>query len=276
MIPVIHKELPNGSTINYAWFSVMHSRMDLLFCNQSSEQAENLASLILMETQRLETLFNRFDSQSELSAINSAAIDFPVSISQDMFNILELARQWHQKTNGLFDIAIQSDKTLTNRMACWELDQKQRTITRLHCGLILDLGGLAKGYALDACKKLLDIEGVEDALLNFGNSSIMARGNHPNGLGWPVGMGETQQGDALYTYNLHNQCLTTSGNNTMGRQHIIHPKTFNYIPGKHRVSVVTVTATEGEALSTALFAASHHEKASLNQLPECLYMEEFN
>ena len=92
--------------------------------------------------------------------------------------------------------------------------------------------------------------GLNDALISLGTSSIMALGNHPSGIGWKIDF-STKGDESAPTVQLCNQCLSTSGNNSEDREHIISPSTGNYIEGIRYAAVVTKNAIDGEVLSTS-------------------------
>ena len=79
----------------------------------------------------------------------------------------------------------------------------------------------------------------------------MAIGNAPSADGWNVAFADSD-GSGI---SLHDECLTTSGNNSPGRRHIVNPTTGSMVEGVGQVAVVTPDAASGEVLSTALFAA---------------------
>ena len=125
-----------------------------------------------------------------------------------------------------------------------------------HPDVQLDLSGYIKGYALRRLKQILDAEAIADALINIGNSSIMAVGNHPYGKGWAVQAAQTEQ-----TYTLHNECLTTSGNHAETPWPIINPKSGKAAEQGKAVSVITTDGAAGEAMAKALFLATEEEKS---------------
>lgn len=276
MFPQIYKKLPEGHTISYSWFSAMHSRLDTLLCDLTEKEAGHITELLQNETARLENIVNRFSPASELYGLNRAAAGTNIPISPELTDILEECRYWNKKTLGFFDISIQSPFRGKSYIGEFELDKK-RLICRKHDpGLILDLSGYAKGYALDQLRLLLLREGVSNALFNFGNSSVCALGSHPYGKGWMVGMESlTHPGTNIHETTLFDQCLTTSGNNKEDRLHIINPENGKLRQGQKQISIVTETGTSGEALSTALFAVSETKKEALFAIPECLHYYEY-
>lgn len=66
------------------------------------------------------------------------------------------------------------------------MDDIQKTVYFTRKGISLDLCGYIKGYVLDCIRKILETNHISDALINLGNSSILAIGNQPLGQGWKI------------------------------------------------------------------------------------------
>ena len=113
-------------------------------------------------------------------------------------------------------------------------------------GRELDLGGIAKGFALDQLQVLLDQWDAPDYLLTAGGSSLLARGP----TAWPVDLAGDRHPTRLY---LTNQALSASGTGIQG-DHIVHPGGAAAMPARpnRRVWTVAATATLAEIWSTAL------------------------
>jgi len=242
----------------YAWFASMHTRIDMLLYDKAENKLRNIVAVISDTLHNLEMTANFYDPASELSKVNQSAHIKPIKLSKELFRIISLCRMYREKTEGCFDIAIHSDNYHAEIFQSIVSDEENQTIYFAEQGLRLDLSGFLKGYALDKIKEICRNLSQENALINIGNSSVMAVGNHPNGEGWKVGLAMTKK-----EFLLKNECLTTSGNDTAGRKHIICPHTGKYIEGKRTVSVITPTGSEGEALSTALFVANAEQKESI-------------
>lgn len=125
----------------------------------------------------------------------------------------------------------------------------------------IDLGGIAKGYALDRINENLDAYGVSDALINFGGA-LLAKGAKPDGP-WLIGVRDplTEQGGSVAEFNASDVCIETSGISEQsfvqdGRtyHHLLDPHTG--WPADNELASVTVSSdsgTEADAFSTALF-----------------------
>lgn len=229
------RQLPDGSTALYAWFEAMHTRIDLLLRKKNTapssllETAEAVRVLLL----RLEKAGNRFESDSEISRLCKASVGMPVKLSDDLFDMLRLALHYHDETGGLFDITVNTPEHTPETIKDMELSDEERTCTLHRTGMVLDLSGFIKGYALDRVKPLLAEHGITDALVSLGNSSIMAMGDVPG--------------------NVKDGCLTTSGNDTADRRHIINPLTGEYVCGQGSAQVRTASGAEGEVMAKIKF-----------------------
>ena len=122
--------------------------------------------------------------------------------------------------------------------------------------MTLDFGGFAKGYALERIKQLLIKETAGSALVNFGNSSILALGVHPFGDHWPVGLANPfRDGEEAYGFKLRDGALSISGHTPEHPRHIIDPGSGGYVARDGFVAVQGRSPLVAEVLSTALFAA---------------------
>jgi len=241
-----YKLISENKSIFYAWFEAMHTRIDIVLCNLSKEKSITLGDYIYDEIERISSIVNRFDVNSELSNLNNFAYSHSVEVSDNLFFVIKYALESHSRTNGYFDITVHSFDKFKAGVNEIELDEINKSIRFAHPDVQIDLGGIAKGYVLDLVVSELKNQGVENFLLNFGNSSIAAFGNHPYGIGWKVALVEGGE-----SYLLHNEFLTVSGNHSDERKHILNPFTLQFVEGKMELAVVTASGIEGEVLSTA-------------------------
>ena len=262
----------------------MHTRFEALWVS-NRESAAEAAEKIEAEVRRLEAIFNRFDAGSEVAALNRSREKVKV-ISEDLWFLLELSEQMRAGTQGYFDIAAQS--ALRAGEARFTLYHASHEI-KLSKGCVLDFGGIAKGYALERVRKILcENYGVQNALLNFGGSSVLGIGHHPLGPCWLVaaegslpegrntrgsvaggppaeaGGGVSPKGElptggfpsaATGAFELCDCALSVSGLTRGGRNHIINPRTGRAPAREGNVAVQGKSAIVCEALSTALYAA---------------------
>lgn len=241
-----YRELTDGQTIYYAWFESMHTRVDVVLCHSAKPECDVLCEWIYNELSRLAGLMNRFDSASELAKINMTAADRPVTTSEDIYKIVRVGIGGYSLTNGLFDITVHSHNHYKEGIAAIEISELDRTIHFTHRDVQIDLGGIAKGYALDVVADYLLHESIGDFMINIGNSSICAHGNQPGGEGWQIAL--AGGGD---NYLLKNQCLSISGNHSNNTKHIVDPSTGKYINATTLSAIITLSGVESEIRSTA-------------------------
>jgi len=207
-----------------------------------------LCEQVYAEICRISSIVNRFDQNSELYKLNNNTSKDFVKISDDLFSMIKYSLESYSKTGGYFDITIQSFNNYSGGIDGIKLIEKDKLIQFSNPEIQIDLGGIAKGYVLDKIVEFLLFSEVDNFLINFGNSSIAAFGNHPNGVGWKLSLN-----DSAISYLLHNEFLTVSGNNSKERKHIINPYTHQFIEGKMEYSIVTSSGIEGEILATTEF-----------------------
>lgn len=264
----LFRESPVAGAVYYTWFAAMHTRIDLILCGQGESAARSLADLVEDAIAAIERKVNRFDSQSDLSLLNARR---STSLDRELYAMIRDAVRWHGHTGGYFDPAVQSPAGSRGVQGLY-FDDEALAIGFADDSTVLDLNGYVKGYALDRSVELLRRAGVRDALVNIGNSSVAAIGRHPHGEGWKVGVEAPWPpgGMLLEPVLAPGEVLTTSGNDAVGRAHIIDPVLGEFRRGEGMVSVRTRSGVAGEALSTALFAASPDLRNQMALLPECL------
>lgn len=249
-IPHIYRRRADGQAMLYAWFGAMHTRVDAALI---STESEDVLLETVAETRKrinsIETAANCFDPQSELSAVNRMAAERIMPVSRELESILRECLRYNVMTDGLFDITVGSDG-YDNRMVRDIILPGDGTVVFRRRGLYINLSGFLKGYALEQVRHIIKGAGITAALVNMGNSSVMALGRPDGQNGWEVSFGNGSRKD---TVTLCDQCLTTSGNDSPARRHIVNPETGKLIEGCRFVSVVNRNAAEGEVLSTCLF-----------------------
>ncbi len=244
-------------------FPAMGTQVELLLDAEPSAESEAALSRAEREFERLEALLSRFRPDSELSALNRAGA---LDAGPELVEVTRLALAGRERTDGLFDptvhdalVAAGYDRTFDEvardgearpvRPCGGDVRIESKRI-ELEPGFRLDLGGIAKGYAVDRAASLLGAAGP--ALVNAGGD-IAGRGRL-----WPVGV-ETADGEL--TLGLEEGALATSGRDRRrwtrsGREahHLIDPSTGAPAEsGFLRVTVVAPTAVEAEVLAKAIF-----------------------
>ena len=238
--------------------SIMGTRLDLIIVDYPKEQSEFVWNNIVLELERLHKMMNRFDPTSELSRINLKAKIDSVSVSQEMWEILLNCKHYYSITNKLFDITLYNLSEVI-------FDEKNKSIAFPSKEYNFDLGGYAKGYAVEKIKRMLLEVNVKHALVNFGDSSIAALGHHPFGDCWSVSIENPfSKGDILKEIKLRNEDLSTSGNSPIHQRHIFNPITKIFNDQQKVVCVKSKSSIDAEVLTTTLMLATPKQKEQIH------------
>ncbi len=232
--------------------------------------------------ERLELEMSAYRPESAIRRISARAGDEPVAVSEDLYRVLDLGRQFAELTGGAFDItaaplarlwgfngaaapeSVPSEEAIpqcVKLVDCKRLVLQEGTAFLSAKGMGLDLGGIAKGYAVDRAYDYCLSAGIRDFLIDF-SGSIRACGQPSRGESWRIGVRDPFDRSliagkiALYD----GMALATSGSYerfvTIGSErfsHVIDPRTGYPVAGTAGVTVVCRDAVTADALSTAFF-----------------------
>lgn len=234
-------------------------------------------------TAELEALFSSFDPASALSRLNAAAGSGPQPVAPELARILRDAERLGARTGGAFDVSVGA------WVALWrEAERRSRLPTAaeraavrgrvgagayrvegpavaLAAGASLELGGLAKGWALDRLAEELAAAGVADALLSFGGSSVLALGRPEDGERWRL-LVRAPGGGYAGVIALRDQALSVSGSlgqwtEIEGRRlgHVLDPRSGEPLARPLVAVVLAPSAGDAEAWSKALLVLGEGE-----------------
>ena len=227
-----------------------------------------------------EKVLSRTIEGSDVWRINHAEGQ-PVEVSDDTLTILRTAIQVSELSGGAFDCTIAPASTLWDftsgaavlpdaealKAAAEQVDYTRISIdgnaVTLPEGMMIDLGGIAKGYIADAVKRYLEDRGVQSAILSFGGN-IVAIGRKPDGSPWKVGIQDIDRPTGEYMLVALNfgGSTVTSGTYERGFEldgtwyhHILDPETGWPIQNElASVTIFSESSMWGDALATAAFA----------------------
>jgi thiamine biosynthesis lipoprotein len=231
---------------------LMGTRLDVLLFGEDRQQLDTLWSDTEAELYRQEKMLNRFDRESEVAKVNHDAQFSSVQLSEELWEILLDCRRYYELTAGCFDVTLSDFSKII-------LMEASHSILFDQYGMMLDFGGYAKGYALQCVRKRFSEAGIKRALVDFGNSSVLAVGTHPFGENWPVGIKDPAGGALRATFNLKDTSLSVSGNTPAHPQHIINTEKSVAIAGDVMVAVVSDNPVDAEALTTAWIASGEEQ-----------------
>ena len=236
----------------------------------------------LDEVDRIDRLMSHYRTDSPLSRLNRDAARGPVAPEPELFDFIATAVRFSIESGGAFDI------TVGPLMKAWgffggdgrlpapgelarardvtgytfvRIDRERRTIVYDRPGVEIDLGGIAKGYAVDRAVEVLRRGGVTAALVSAGGSTLYAIGTRPGGSPWQVDVQDPVDGSRVaFTVALVDRALSVAGASEKWFEaggtrysHIMDPRTGRPVQGVLSVVVVSDTGLEGDALDDALF-----------------------
>jgi FAD:protein FMN transferase len=253
------------------------------------------------EVDRIDRLMSNYKRESPLSRINqhaaSAAFADALPIDPELVGMIAESLRYSRESDGAFDITVgplmkawgffggdgrmpdtrvlaQAREQVGYRHVI--LNESANTIRFDRQGVELDLGGIAKGYAVDRVVNLLRARHVAAALVSAGGSTIYALGAPPDADGWEVTVQDPlhAQQTAL-TLRLKDRSLSVAGSSEKSFEvrgvvysHIMDPRTGRPVQGMLTVAVLSATGTEGDALDDALFVQGvEKSRTCLTRLP---------
>jgi thiamine biosynthesis lipoprotein len=244
--------------------------------------AEKGVKAAFAEFKRIHDLSNNFDANSQVSVVNQNAGKSKVVVDSDLINMVQHSNELSDKLDGVFDVTIgpltnlwgighkgdfvpsqaEIDKLLplvNYKMV--ELNATQNTIYLPKPGMMLDLGGIAKGYAADKAIEALKANGVTSALINAGGD-VRVIGNKPDGKPWRIGVQDPRNSDGISAKISLTEwdTMETSGDyqryivkDGVRYSHIIDPHTGRQPREISSVTIVNNNSGDGDILGTAVF-----------------------
>ena len=235
-------------------------------------------SAAFAEIRRVDALMSLHRADSELTRLNEAASREAVVVSPELFHVIAKAQEIASETDGAFDITVRPLTQLwgfiwkeyrlptTEELArvlplvdyrLVELDAARRTVRFRQPGMSLDLGGIAKGFAVDCAIERLRALGVTNAMVKAGGD-LRVLGLPPGRAHWDIQLEDPRKAGRRETIPLRAGALSTSGNYENcfvvgGRRygHILNPRTGLPSEGVAAVTVTAPTCMESDALATA-------------------------
>ncbi|HEY3242447.1 MAG TPA: FAD:protein FMN transferase [Phycisphaerae bacterium] len=237
---------------------------ELFILGEAPGYAAQVAKAAFDEVDRLERELSRFIPTSDIARINALRAGQSLRVGSDAFACLEMAKQVHEDTHGAFDVTVGAlvrpnaagQMPPAVGMHLLTLDRTAHAVTVQADGLIVDLGAIGKGYAIDQVIALLRDWGVRTALLHSGQSTVYALGAPPGQPGWRMALRDPlDHSAALAGLCLRDQALSGSGTLLHG-EHIIDPRTRSAARGPLGAWAMADSATMSDAISTALMVIS--------------------
>ena len=255
---------------------LMGTAVAITVYSDNKTAALNAIDLAFKEIERIDSLLSNYKNDSEVSLLNKNG--FIENASDDLVYNIKKSLYYSDLTDGAFDITVQpildlyarsfNDKKRaptgveinnTIKLVGYEnIYIKHRNISFLKPGMKITLGGIAKGYAVDRAIGVLEINGINHALVDM-KSSIRAIGNK-GAENWTIALQNPRNKKEYITMlKMDNNSLSTSGdyekyfdeNKTF--HHIVNPRTGYSAAELISVTIIADKAIDADALSTSVF-----------------------
>ena len=266
--------------------NAMATRFEILLHGENVSALRAAGEAALDDVARLENQLSLYRPASEIAQLNARAACKAVRVTPELFAMLQQAQMLSAETDGAFDI------TVGPLVRCWGftndrgrlpapeaiaaareqvgmhhvlLDPTDSTVRFARAGVMLDLGAIGKGYAVGRAAEILRDAGVTSALIHGGTSTTYALGHPPDAPHWLLALENPPPASAIRDFptlpaiQLRDEALSVSavwgrsfnaGGKTFG--HVLDPRTGQPTEAALLAAVVLPSATETDALSTAL------------------------
>jgi thiamine biosynthesis lipoprotein len=262
----------------------MGTALEVTLHGPDPESLARALEAVFAVAEQLDALLSVHVEDSDVSRLNRAAGKGPIVVDPIVTEVLAASLSASRLTGGAFDVTVGPLVGLWVEAARRDALPEETALAsararvgadgiRLHDdgraelaeGASLDLGGVAKGYALDRMRPVLEAHRVEAALLNFGQSSTWALGRPPDAPGWRL-LTRAPGGGFAGLVTLRDQALSVSGSlgqwsRIGGRRfgHVLDPRSGWPLIRRRQAIVVAPSATLAEVLSTALLVLGEDE-----------------
>ena len=282
------------------FFDVFDTVSTVIVYDTSKKNAEAVLTRVhelLLEYHKLYDIYHAYDGMNNLYTVNQSAGGAPVTVDARIVDLLKFAKEMDALTNGRTNVAMGSVTELWRvcREAGLEdpahaalpaeqeleraalhtnidnvtIDESANTVQLTDAEMLLDVGAIAKGYAVQQVIETLKSEGVTSLLLSAGGN-VAAIGTRPDGTSWKVGIQDPYSSGYLCAVNVDGMSLVTSGTyeryytvDGKNYHHIIDPKTLYPSAYYDSVSVLSADSALADALTTGLFCMPLEEGQAL-------------
>lgn len=304
MDPARERSSKTDSVHEARWYyhsdQAMGTAITLQLLSKSKLRAEFLFKSAMDEFHRIDRLMSPYKNSSELKRINTLGQKTQLKIHSELMHVIDRSLYYSQISDGAFDITFASigfrfdyREKIKPTQDVWTeakrfvdyrnvvLDQEKQTIRLSGDGTVIDLGGIAKGYAVDRVAALLAKEGVSQGLVTAGGDTRVI--GSKQGQPWLVGIANPRGNGHVITLPLTDVSISTSGDyerffieDKVRYHHIINPKTGSSANEVISATVLANDSLAADALSTTIFVLGVKKgKALIETLPDtsCIFID---
>jgi thiamine biosynthesis lipoprotein len=265
-----------------AWYSreeaIMGTAIRVELWSEDRAGAESAMRAVMNVMHHVDETMSPYKPESELSRINREAANDPVRLSQEMFDLLSRSLDFSRLSDGAFDITFASAGHLYDyrqgirpsesdlAQACKAigyknllLDRATRSVRFACPGVRIDLGGFAKGYAVDLGAALLKSRGIDNAIVTAGGDSHIL--GDRLGRPWTIGIRDPRRpGEIVAVLPLKDVAVSTSGDyeryfeeDGVRHHHVLDPRTGKSPSSVRSVTIIAPDGLTSEGLSKMVF-----------------------
>lgn len=267
---------------------VMGTYANVLIVTPDSAASAPVAAIAQRALARVDSLMSNWTQTSEVARINREASRTTVTVQPEVARVLEASLRLWKESQGAFDITVEplvrawgfiggphrvpSEAEIANAFRLVgaqrvQYDAARRTIHFTKDSVRIDLGGIAKGYAVDVAAESLAAHGIQNALVDL-TGNMVAMGHPANAGAWRIGVRDPRDrvrffarlpleaGEAISTSGQYEQFVESKGK-TYG--HIIDPRTGKPAEGLLSVTLIGRSALDCDSWDTPLFVLGGRE-----------------
>jgi thiamine biosynthesis lipoprotein len=280
-------ETPGRVDIDSGMHEVMGTFARVFAVATDSNTAKRSIGSAFAEIEEVDRLMSKYKSDSKISELNREGFKQAVKVSRPTYEVLEKSVEFSKLTGGAFDVTVgplmdlwhsaEEANTMPTDAELQEarakvgygkliLDANEESIRFTAEGMEVDLGGIAKGYAIDKAVDAMERSGAAGGMVDIGGE-IRCFGLPPGGKDkWRIGLQDPDKakdgfdaGTPLLVLNLMDAAVATSGHYrrfvTIGGKrysHIVNPESGYSSESLASVTIICPSATDADALTTAV------------------------
>ena len=257
---------------------IMGTLVEITLSHSDPDVVQAATTQAFDEMQRIEQLMSTYIPDSEISRINRSAGKEAIPVSREVEEVIREGIYWSEQSSGAFDITVEplvylwdfdgekeiipSENTLRKTASLVnykDIEIKDHTVRLKRRGMAINVGGLAKGYAVDRAISILRSK-VKNGIVNAGGD-LFAFGQKKPKTPWNIGLQHPRKPqELLAAFAVQNQAIATSGDyqryfikDGIRYHHIFDPQTGK--PARLMISatIITTEVMDADALATAVF-----------------------
>ena len=268
--------------------AIMGTRIAVELWHEDARQAEAAIDAVMAEMHRIDELMSVYKPDSQVSMINRDAASGPVKVDPELAALVARALEFSELSGGAFDITYASVGYLYDYREhrhpseaqiqaalpaiSWRhvvVDSAASTVRFTQPGVRIDLGGIAKGYAVDSAARILQSRGIHNATVSAGGDSRIL--GDRRGRPWIIGIRHPDDPNRVIArIPLEDAAISTSGDyeryfveGGVRYHHIIDPHTGKSPEGVRSVTVIGPDATLTEGLTKSVFVMGRERGLAL-------------